>query len=77
MREGNKLKFFKNRDWYILHFLLTLVIGIILIVNCVITWISYSDYLKNFDAASDYDVRQTEDIEILKKRIDKLEGKSN
>ena len=36
--EKTKMKFFAHRDWYILHFVLTVIIGIISVINLVFVW---------------------------------------
>lgn len=47
--EKTKMKFFSHRDWYILHFILTIIIGIISVINLVFMWFFYNNYIENFD----------------------------
>lgn len=67
------MKFFAPRDWHILHFLLTVIIAIVLAVHCILFWMVYDNYIKNFDVHANYEQHQFEKIEDLKQRIEKLE----
>ena len=71
--EKTKMKFFARRDWYILHFILTIIIGIISVINLVFVWFFYNNYIENFDHQNDIIFNQHGEIESLKDRIKQLE----
>lgn len=69
------MKFFAHRDWYILHFVLTVIIGIISVINLVFVWFFYNNYLENFDHQNDIIFNQHGEIESLKNQIKQLENR--
>ena len=71
--EKTKMKFFAHSDWYILHFILITIIGIVSIINLVFVWFFYNNYLENFDHQNDIIFNQHGEIESLKDRIKQLE----
>ena len=71
--EKTKMKFFAHHDWYILHFILTIIIGIISVINLMFVWFFYNNYLENFDHQNDIIFNQHGEIESLKDRIKQLE----
>lgn len=73
--EKTKMKFFAYRDWYILHFILTIIIGIISIINLVFVWFFYNNYLENFKHQDDIIFNQHGEIESLKDRVKQLENR--
>ena len=70
-----KMKFFSHRDWYILHFILTIIIGIISVINLVFMWFFYNNYIENFDHQNDIIFNQHGEIESLKNQIKQLENR--
>lgn len=73
--EKTKMKFFAHRDWYILHFILTIIIGIISVINLVFVWFFYNNYIENFDHQNDIIFNKHGEIESLKNRIKQLENR--
>ena len=73
--EKTKMKFFARRDWYILHFILTIIIGIISVINLVFVWFFYNNYIENFDHQNDIIFNQHGEIESLKNQIKQLENR--
>ena len=73
--EKTKMKFFARRDWYILHFVLTVIIGIISVINLVFVWFFYNNYIENFDHQNDIIFNQHGEIESLKNQIKQLENR--
>ena len=71
--EKTKMKFFARRDLYILHFVLTVIIGIISVINLVFVWFFYNNYIENFDHQNDIIFNQHGEIESLKNQIKQLE----
>ena len=69
------MKFFAHRDWYILHFILTIIIGIISVINLMFVWFFYNNYLENFDHQNDIIFNQHGEIESLKNQIKQLENR--
>ena len=73
--EKTNMKFFSHRDWYILHFILTIIIGIISVINLVFMWFFYNNYIENFDHQNDIIFNQHGEIESLKNQIKQLENR--
>ena len=73
--EKTKMKFFSHRDLYILHFILTIIIGIISVINLVFVWFFYNNYIENFDHQNDIIFNKHGEIESLKNRIKQLENR--
>lgn len=74
-KKQKKMAFFAQRDWGILHFLLTFIVTVVVILNCLFLAMFYDNYLNNFDSQGDVEYYQQQQIEDLKRRIQVLEQK--
>ncbi|MDO4872149.1 MAG: hypothetical protein Q4A27_01825 [bacterium] len=66
--ENTKMKFFARRDWHILHFVLTLAIGVVVGVMATIFWEYYNHSLEDTGSVTLW-MQNSERMRALEKHL--------